>query len=66
MRDPDSLTLVLLGKEAHLDIDVADDQWHHVALTWSSHTGEYTSYRDGALKAKDVDLKKGQVFRYFH
>ena len=55
---------MVLGKEAHLDIDVADDQWHHVAITWSSHTGQYTSYRDGALKSSDVNLEKGQVWSH--
>ena len=64
VRDPDSLTLVLLGKEVHLDISVADDQWHHVAITWSSQSGNYVSYRDGVKKAGASNLEKGQVCRF--
>ena len=64
IRDPDSLTLVVLGKEAHLDISVTDDQWHHVAITWSGQTGKYVGYKDGIKIAANDDselFNKDQV-----
>jgi len=52
---------VVLGKEANLDISVTDDQWHHVAITWSSQSGLYAGYKDG-IKVAGGTLEKDQVF----
>lgn len=60
IRDPDNLALVLLGEEAGLDIAVTDDQWHHVAITWSSQNGRYRGYKDG-LKISEGTLMHGKV-----
>eukprot|EP00111_Clytia_hemisphaerica_P006027 TCONS_00017431-protein len=60
IRDPDSLTLVLFGEEAHLDMSVTDDRWHHVAVTWSSQSGKYFGYKDG-IEVANGNIKKDQV-----
>lgn len=61
IRDPDSLTLILFGQEAHLDISVTDDQWHHVAITWDSRSGNYVGYKDGIKFSVGNDFEKGKV-----
>lgn len=31
-----------------LDFSANDGEWHHVAVTWASSTGQWIAYKDGA------------------
>ena len=64
IRDPDSLSLVILNEEAALEISVTDDQWHHLAVSWSAQNGKYLGYKDG-MKVAEGTLKKGNVMCFF-
>ncbi|MGB1012939.1 MAG: LamG-like jellyroll fold domain-containing protein [Nannocystaceae bacterium] len=48
IRDAQSLKVQITGDDS-LDtgINVADNNWHHVAITWTSDTGELKGYLDG-------------------
>lgn len=48
IRDARNLTIQITGDEGvQTGIDVADNNWHHVAISWSSATGEIRGYLDG-------------------
>ena len=60
------LTLVIMGDETPINITAADDQWHHVAVTWSSATGHYKAYRDGLKILDESGFQKGAVSSFYN
>ncbi len=50
IRDAKSLKVTVTG-DTWIDtgINIADNQWHHVVITWSSALGEVRGYIDGSL-----------------
>lgn len=60
------LTLVIMGDETPINITAADDQWHHVAVTWSSATGHYKAYRDGLKIVDESGFQKGAVSSFYN
>lgn len=59
------LTLVIMGDETPINITAADNQWHHVAVTWSSTKGHYKAYRDGLKIVDESDFQKGEVSSFY-
>lgn len=50
-----------MGEEIPTAISASDDQWHHVALTWSNTKGSYMAYKDGLLITQGDNAQKGKV-----
>ena len=48
------------GEKVITDVTANDDKWHHVAVTWTSDSGDWKMYRDGELKDQDKGLANGQ------
>lgn len=60
LRDVNNLLLVVMGEEVETNISVADDQWHHVAVSWSARSGSYKAYKDGLPVSQGVGFKQGK------
>ena len=46
--DYSDFDLTINNVTANLDFSVNDGEWHHVAVTWSSASGTWVAYKDGA------------------
>ncbi|XP_064481560.1 sushi, von Willebrand factor type A, EGF and pentraxin domain-containing protein 1-like isoform X2 [Ornithodoros turicata] len=53
LSDPNRLLLYFYQNSTDTGIAANDNRWHHCALTWSSETGVWVFYWDGAKKASD-------------
>ncbi|KXK26761.1 MAG: Pentaxin family protein [candidate division WS6 bacterium OLB20] len=45
--DASDLMLIISGKKLRTGVAFNDGQWHHLAVSWDSHTGKIEVYRDG-------------------
>ncbi|MCB9231502.1 MAG: hypothetical protein H6581_07560 [Bacteroidia bacterium] len=55
-----NLTLYVNGNSAASGINLQDGRWHHLAVSWTSKTGEALFYLDGD-QTKKVNLAKGNM-----
>ena len=46
--DYSDFDLTINNVTANLDFSANDGEWHHVAVTWSSGSGTWVAYKDGA------------------
>ena len=49
MNDYSDFRLVINNEATTLGFGVNDGEWHHVAVTWTSTTGLWKTYKDGQL-----------------
>jgi len=47
LTDCNGFVVYVAGEDEVTDVGVADGAWHHVTVTWSSHSGLWNIYRDG-------------------
>ena len=47
LNDYSNFRLVINNKTANLGFDANDGEWHHVAVTWTSTTGLWKTFKDG-------------------
>ena len=48
LTDYSSFDLTINNVTANLGFSANDGEWHHIAVTWSSATGTWIAYKDGA------------------
>ena len=65
LRNVKNLLLLVNGEAVETKLDVADDQWHHVAVVWSGRTGRYESYKDGVPMVESSSFQKDKVIYIF-
>ena len=51
------------GNEVITDVTANDDQWHHIALTWTSDGGTWKVYGDGQLQDEGQGLGAGHTIQ---
>ncbi|XP_065058048.1 sushi, von Willebrand factor type A, EGF and pentraxin domain-containing protein 1-like [Rhopilema esculentum] len=62
LTDYSSFDLTINNVTANLGFSANDGEWHHIAVTWSSATGTWIAYKDGAeLKRSTAAFQQGQV-----
>ena len=64
LKDYHNLVIQVNNQSGYISDLLNDGQWHHVAVTWSSHNGIWTYYRDGKqVKQATEPLAKGDYIR---
>lgn len=59
--DPSNLQITISGRKIETDVSVNDGQWHHVAVTWNSASGDLNLAKDG-FPAFSKKFEQGALF----
>jgi len=62
--DYSDFDLTINNATANLDFSANDGEWHHIAVTWSSASGIWIAYKDGAeIKRATTPLQQGKTIK---
>ncbi|KAL9983773.1 hypothetical protein ACROYT_G005997 [Oculina patagonica] len=55
--------LIISDATSQMSVKVNDGVWHHICASWESYSGSWKFYKDGVLKQKGTNFKKGYTIR---
>ncbi|XP_077983821.1 sushi, von Willebrand factor type A, EGF and pentraxin domain-containing protein 1-like [Glandiceps talaboti] len=57
----DNFKLTINGEDAYTDSEVADNEWHHVVVTWANEGGRWQFYMDGVVQSSGEHFQEDSI-----